>query len=84
MYGVRASTSWINVALGSVDGFAVYRPSISDKIINASASIMLAMLADNVSLSPILNSSIATTSFSLIIGITPNPMRAVNVFRRFR
>jgi len=42
----------------------------SDKIINTSASTIPATVADNVSLSPILYSSMATTSFSLMIGIT--------------
>jgi hypothetical protein len=55
-------------------GSAVYSPEISLSIINRSASIRLATIADRLSLSPNFDpwiSSIAITSFSLMMLITP-------------
>ncbi len=49
-----------------------------------SASIRFATNADRLSLSPILISSVATTSFSLMIGTTCLSSSASNVFRALR
>ena len=81
---VISETVSIKVASGWVAGLAVYKPSISDKMISKSASTIPATVADKVSLSPILNSSIATTSFSLIMGITFSCNKVCNVLRKLR
>ena len=81
--GVICGTSWRRFAFLSLLGLAVYNPSISDKIIKASASTKVATVADKVSLSPIFNSSTATASFSLMIGITPMDNKAIKALREF-
>ena len=78
--GVNASTDSIRVAPASLCGSAVYSPSISESRINRSASMLTATMAESVSLSPTLISSVAMVSFSLIIGRTSNSKRRRMVF----
>ena len=74
------STVSMRVALGSVAGLAVYKPSTSVRRKSHCASTSAATCADRVSLSPNLSSSTATVSFSLTIGTTPMSKSAAKVF----
>ena len=49
----------------------MYRPATSESITSRSASVLLATIADRVSLSPNLISLMHTASFSLKMGTTP-------------
>jgi len=81
--GVISLTILTSFASGCVCGFAVYNPSTSERITTRSASTMPATRADILSLSPIFNSSKATTSFSLTIGITLFFSSSIKVLREF-
>ena len=52
-------------------GSELNKPSWSVTIMSLLAFVMIATIADSLSLSPNLSSSVATISFSLIIGIMP-------------
>ena len=69
----------MGVAKGSTRGSAEYNLSTSVSKNNQSALTKLATKADKVSLSPNFNSSVATVSFSLTIGITPKSNKALKV-----
>ena len=71
-------------AFGFFLGSASKRPSWSVSITNRSASIILATNAAKVSLSPKRIWSVATVSFSLITGITPNLINSWSVFLTFK
>ena len=77
-------TSAINVAVECRRGSAVNNPSWSVSRTSRSASIRLATSAERLSLSPILISSVATTSFSLMMGTTFLSSSASSVLRAFR
>ena len=81
---VISVTSGTNRAPLSLAGSDVYRPSMSDSRINASALIMAATRAASRSLSPKRISSVATLSFSLIRGTAPMPSNVVRVLRALR
>ena len=85
---IRASvisrTSGTSRAAASLAGSAVYRPSISLRMIRASAWMIWVTMAERVSLSPTLISSVATVSFSFTTGMAPMPKRASKVLRTFR
>ncbi len=74
-------TTGMRRASRSRAGSAVISPSTSERIISRSAPTRLATSADNVSLSPIWISSVATVSFSLMMGITPRASNASSVRR---
>ena len=76
--------SLTSVAFGLMLGSEVYNPGWSVSINSRSASIRLDTKADRLSLSPTLISSVATASFSLIIGITFCLSKARIVFLEFR
>ena len=67
-----SSTNFNNLADLFFFGFDVYNPATSLNSIKKSESLICATLAASLSLSPNFSSSIATESFSLIIGSTPN------------
>ena len=75
------STTSMRVALRSVCGLAVYRPSTSVSRNSQRASTSAATCAESVSLSPNLSSSTATVSFSFTTGTTPISKSALNVPR---
>ena len=63
-------------------GSESYNPATSERITRRSASVLLATIADSVSLSPNLISVIQTASFSLKIGITPFSNKELMVLLR--
>ena len=81
---VTSATTEMSVAFGFLRGSSVYRPSTSERITSRSASTRCATIPARLSLSPKRISSTATVSFSLMIGTTPNPSRAVSVCRELR
>ena len=74
----------IRLAAGSTRGSALSKPATSVKMIKRSASTRLATRAPKVSLSPKRISSVATVSFSLMIGTTDTSMSVFRVARAFR
>ena len=74
-----SSTVSIFFAVGSLAGFDVYNPSTSVNKNKYCASTSAATCALNVSLSPNLNSSTATVSFSFTTGIAPSSNSCSNV-----
>ena len=78
---VTSSTTWISGASGFCFGFSACRPSMSVRITSASAFTMRATTADRVSLSPNSISSVATVSFSLMIGSAPRSSRRSKALR---
>ena len=81
---VISSTVSMRRASGFLFGSAVNSPSISDMRMRISASIVFAIIAPSVSLSPtLLISVVATVSFSLTTGRAPNLRRVFIVFSKF-
>ena len=82
--GVISRTSAISSALFSRRGSAVYRPSISDRMISMSAFTLTATRAPRVSLSPTPISTVETVSFSLMTGSTLRSSSLSTVLEKFR
>ena len=78
------STTGMSSAVGSSEGFAVYRPSISERVTQRSADTRQLTSAASVSLSPNLISSTVVVSFSLTMGTTPSSTRRVSASRACR
>jgi len=76
--------SGISSASGLVRGSAVNKPSISVRLISRSASIISAISAERLSLSPNWISSTTTVSFSLIIGTIFHDNSVYNVLQALR
>ena len=82
--GVISSTSGMSVASGWVWGLAVYRPSMSLSSTSKSALAQQQTMAASVSLSPMeVISSVATVSFSLMMGRASSSSRRERVFWKF-
>lgn len=82
--GVMRSTTGMSFASGWVWGLAVYRPSMSLNSTSRSAWMQQVTMAASVSLSPIeVISSVATVSFSLMMGSAPSSSSRVRVFWKF-
>ena len=78
------STTGMSVAAGSICGFAVYSPSMSESITMRSASMRQATSAAKVSLSPKRICSTDTVSFSFTMGTTDSSRSRVSVSRACR
>ena len=78
-----ASTTWISGADGSSRGLRSCRPSMSVRMMSASARTSRATSAESVSLSPKTISSTATVSFSLMMGSAPMSSRRSKAFSMF-
>ena len=82
--GVIWSTCGMSFASAWVWGLAVYRPSMSLSSTSRSALTQQLTMAASVSLSPMeVISSVATVSFSLMMGRAPSSSRRVRVFWKF-
>ena len=84
IWGVTSSTRGTRRAVGSLAGFAVYRPSMSERITYRSAFSIAATMAPSMSLSPKLISVNDTVSFSFTTGTAPSSSILPRVFRAFR